>query len=326
MRRTRFESIGRYTPETKVSTRELISRLKLRGLALERLTGVRNRHVYDPHPDRYESSFVLAQRAMRDCLRHSAYSAADLDIIISASTTRTVGPGTHCAAPAFALMLATAIGADRARHFDIDNGCAGMLTGVAILDRMIKAGVVRNGMVVAGEQLTAATESAVRDINSRNDSHLEALTVGDAGIAVIVDDRGDDDDEIHYIELMTTPAETHSDEPIQQQAIDRLAAVLREGGRNPREESFDFCIYHQSSAPAITRLHRLARKTFRGLPTRMLNVLADYGNTASTSHFLVLHEYLRQQQIPKGSRILMIPQTSGIMSGCCAATVSRLEV
>ncbi|MCM6777112.1 3-oxoacyl-ACP synthase [Nocardia sp. CDC159] len=348
MRRTRFESIGRYTPETVVSTKELISRLRIRGFPpLERLSGVRNRRVYDSRPDHYESSFVLARRAMEDCLRHSDYAADELDIIISASITRTTGPGIHSAAPAFALMLGNAIGANKARHFDVCNASAGMMTGVLVLDRMIKAGIVRNGMVVSGEQLTIITETAVREIKSRHDSQLAALTVGDAGMAVIIDDRGDDDDEIHYIELMTmaagadicigmpsdrtngialyTDTRAMQNDAVYQQVIDRLVAFAQTSGRTARGEGFDFCIYHQFSAPAIAYIHRLARKAF-GTRPKVLNILHEYGNTASTSHFLVLHEHLRQQRIPKGSKILMLPQASGVVGGFCAATISRLEV
>ncbi|WP_405161670.1 3-oxoacyl-ACP synthase [Nocardia sp. NBC_01499] len=348
MQRTRFESIGSYTPDTIRSTEELIASLAVpRSLDLERITGIKNRRVYDSHPDRYESSFDLALHAIDDCLAHSDYHAEDLDIIISASITRTRGKEIYCYAPAFALMLGNAIGATAARHFDVSNACAGMMTGVLVLDRMIKAGVVRNGLVVSGEQITPAAETAVREISEAYDPQFAALTVGDAAVAVVLDDRGDDDDEIHYVELMTaadgaehclgmpsdrsagialyTDNRAMQSESRYRQAINRLDTFLRETGRTWKGENYDFWIHHQFSGPAIEYIGNLTEQHFDTPMPPMLNVLHDYGNTASTSHFLVMHEHLAKQNIPKGSKVLMIPAASGTVSGYLAATVSRLE-
>ncbi|MFD0360232.1 3-oxoacyl-ACP synthase III family protein [Nocardia sp. GCM10030253] len=348
MQRTRFESIGSYTPATVRSTEELIASLAVpRSLDLERITGIKNRRVYDPSPEHYESSFDLALRAIDDCLKHSDYAPDELDIVISASITRTRGKEIFCYAPAFGLMIRNAIGATQARHFDVSNACAGMMTGVMVLDRMIKTGVVRNGLVVSGEQITPIAETAVREISEPYDPQFAALTVGDAAVAVVLDDRGGDHDEIHYVELMTTSAGAehcigmpsdrsngialYTDNRAMQnearylQAINRMAMFLKDTGRTWEGEKYDYWIHHQFSAPAIEYISSLTEQHFGTPMPQALNVLHEYGNTASTSHFLVLHEYLAQQQIPKGSKILMIPEASGIVSGHLAATISRLE-
>jgi 3-oxoacyl-[acyl-carrier-protein] synthase-3 len=346
--RTRFESIGSYTPTSIVSTEELINSLAVpRSLKLEALTGIRNRRVYNSDPDAYESSFDLARNAIDDCLARSGYAADELDIVISASITRTKGVGQFCFAPSFALMLRNAIGAKAARYFDVSNACAGMVTGIMVLDRMIKAGVVRNGLVVSGEQITPIAETAVREISEPYDPQFAALTVGDAAVAVLLDGRGDDADEIHYVEIMTSaegaehcigmPSDQapgvalYTDNRAMQnegrylQAINRMSTFLEETGRTWESEKFDYWIHHQFSAPAIEYISHLTERHFGTPMPQALNVLHDFGNTASTSHFVVLHEYLAQQKIPKGSKVLMIPEASGIVSGHLAATISRLE-
>ncbi|MFI9403077.1 3-oxoacyl-ACP synthase III family protein [Nocardia sp. NPDC052316] len=348
MPRTRFESIGRYTPEAVVSTEELVAKLKVRRAPdLERITGIKNRRVYDSHPDRYECSFELARRAIDDCLARSDYAADELDIVISTSITRFRGKGIFCGAPAFAQMLGQSIGATRARHFDVSNACAGMITGVLVLDRMIKAGVVRNGLVVSGEQITPSAETAVREISRPYDPQFAALTVGDAGVAVVLDGRGDDDDEIHYVELMTVadgaeyclgmPSDSsngialYTDNRAMQnparylQGIQRMETFLKENGRSWESEKFDYIIQHQFSRPLAEYISHMVERHFDTLMPEALDVLHEYGNTASTSHFVVLHEHLAQQKIPKGSKILMTPQASGTVSGHLAATISRLE-
>ncbi|MBF6331773.1 3-oxoacyl-ACP synthase III family protein [Nocardia transvalensis] len=346
--RTRFESIGAYTPSTVRSTEDVIASLSVpRALDLERITGIKNRHVHDRDPDHYESSFELALSAIDDCLRHSDYRADELDVVISVSITRFRGPDVHCYAPDFALMLRNAIGATGARHFDLSNACAGMMSGVLVLDRMIKAGVVRNGLVVSGEQITPIADTAAREISQPYDPQFAALTVGDAAVAVVVDDRGDDNDEIHYIELMTTSAGAEhclgmpsdkttgiamytdnralASESRYMQAIWRMADFLDATGRTWESEKYDYWIHHQFSGPAIEYISQLTERHFNTPMPQALNVLEEYGNTASTSHFLVLHEHLAQQRIPKGSKVLLIPEASGVISGHLAATISRLE-
>ncbi|MCM6773536.1 3-oxoacyl-ACP synthase [Nocardia sp. CDC159] len=346
--RTRFESIGAYTPSEVRSTDEVIGALSMpRSLDLERITGIRNRHVHSRDPQRYESSFELALAAVDDCLSHSDYRAEELDVVISASITRFRGPDFFCYAPAFATMLRAAMGAERALHLDVSNACAGMITGVMLLDRMIRAGVVRNGIVVSGEQITPIAETAAREISQPYDPQFAALTVGDAAVAVIVDDRGDDDDQIHYVELMTTAAGAEhclgmpserttgiamytdnralASESRYLQGITRMADFLAERGLDWENEKFDYWIHHQFSGPAIEYISQLTERHFRTPMPQALNVLDEFGNTASTSHFLVLHEHLARQAIPKGSKVLLVPEASGVVSGHLAATISRLE-
>ncbi|MFI1912492.1 3-oxoacyl-ACP synthase III family protein [Nocardia sp. NPDC020380] len=346
--RTRFESIGAYTPATARSTEDVIASLSVpRALDLERITGIKNRRVYNSDPEHYESSFELARQAIDDCLTHSGYAAEDLDVIISVSITRFRGPEEHTYAPSFALQLRNAIGASKALHFDLSNACAGMITGVLLLDRMIRTGVVRRGLVVSGEQITPIAETATREISQPYDPQFAALTVGDAAVAVVVDDQGDDHDEIHYIELMTTSAGAEhcigmpsekttgiamytdnralASESRYQQGISRMADFMKETGRAWESEKFDYWVHHQFSGPAIDYISQLTERHFDTPMPQQLNVYENYGNTASTSHFLVLHEHLAQQRIPKGSKVLLIPEASGVVSGHLAATITRLE-
>ncbi len=345
--RTRFESLGSYTPSESLSTDELIGRLNSeRPLDLGAITGIRNRRIYNRAPEHYESSLMLAQRAIADCLQRSDHAPTDLDVVISASITRTVGPGLFSFEPSLALQVRNAIGAHRAIHFDVGNACAGMVTGIMVLDRMIRSGAVRRGIVVSGEQITPIAETAAREITERYDPQFAALTVGDAAVAVVLDDAGDADDAIHYVDVMTSAAAAQHcigmpsdrsgamamytdnramhNEARYMQGIQRMSDFLAETGRDWNSENYDFWIHHQFSAPAITYISELTAKHFGTTVPETLNVLEEFGNTASTSHFVVLHEHLKAQRVPKGSKVLMIPSASGMVYGYLAATISRL--
>ncbi|WP_078911747.1 hypothetical protein [Streptomyces sp. NRRL WC-3742] len=89
-------------------------------------------------------------------------------------------------------MLAQELGLERAARFDVSNACAGMLTGVIVLDRLIRSGRARRGMVVSGEQLSTITATPVAEISDALDPQFASLTVGDAGAAVILAGDGAD--------------------------------------------------------------------------------------------------------------------------------------
>ena len=122
---SKFESIGAYTPEKVVSTKELMNKIKNRTpLDLERITGIKNRRVRSE----CESSLSIAIAAAEDCLRVSKYKAEDLDIIINTSITRFQEAYTFFLDPPFSLMIKRAINAHNAMNLDITNACAGMMT------------------------------------------------------------------------------------------------------------------------------------------------------------------------------------------------------
>jgi len=55
-------------------------------------------------------------------------------------------------------------------------------------------------------------------------------------------------------------------------------------------------------------------------------VVQDYGNTASTSHSLVLYEALKEKKLGKGSKIAILTTASGIQVGVVSLTLGELEV
>jgi 3-oxoacyl-[acyl-carrier-protein] synthase III len=346
---TRFESIGAYLPSTVVSTTEIIRQMGYRPpFDLQEITGIENRRVHDKRPDSYEDSFVLALRAAQDCLSRSRYSADQLDVVISTSITRFKDGDHFHFEPSFAHGLAGALGARSAIHFDVSNACAGMMTGVAILDRMIKAGVVRNGMVVSGEQITAIAETAVKEIGELYDPQFGSLTVGDSGAAVIIDESTSEADRIHYIELMTCAEYSHlcigkpSDrnqgialytDNRQMHKDDRSRLwtsfqtdFLAKRGATFASERYDYIVHHQVGSKFIRNVNRYGENAFGTPMPESLSVVDKYGNTSSTSHFLVLHDHLKSGRATKGAKYLFVPAASGVVTGCVSATISSLEV
>ncbi|HXZ70835.1 MAG TPA: hypothetical protein VEH31_08200, partial [Streptosporangiaceae bacterium] len=180
----RIESVGVKLPAQRLTTRELMSQTSHRTrIQLERLTGIHERHVVGPG----ENSFTLATGAARDCLAHSQHQAPDIEMLISTSITRSRGRSSQSFEPPLSLCVKQAIGAVQAVNFDLSNACAGMLTGVFLLQDLITRGEISCGMVVSGEYISHLSWNAARQIRSVFSKQLASLTLGDAGAAVIVE-------------------------------------------------------------------------------------------------------------------------------------------
>lgn len=348
MPHSRFESIGAYLPAREVSTEELVGRLKEKpSFDVAAITGVQSRRVRSTEPDNFEDSFALACNAARDCLTRSRYDAADLDVVISTSITRSKHGTRMYMEPSFASSLCKELGADRAMHFDISNACAGMLTGTYILDRMIRSGAVRNGMVVSGEAITPISDTAVQEISEKYDLQFASLSVGDSGCAVIIDESPGEHDRIDYIEMLTAAEYSQCCIGMPSDKTPGIALYtdnrkmhnesrfmlwtngqrkfLSDQNKSFADEEFDYIIHHQFGATAVKYLNQIGAREF-GVPMPPdLNVVEKYGNTSSTSHFIVLHDQLKDNKIEKGAKVLMVPAASGIVTGYLSATISSLE-
>lgn len=343
--RSRLESIGVYTPEKVVTTGELMQRMEHPmpfPIDLEGITGIRSRRWRTEE----DSSYSLVMKASLDCLRKSRYRAEDLDIIISTSITRTMKPACYYFDPALSSFIKHELGARDARHFDINNACSGMMTGAYVLDSMIRAGTVRNGLVVSGECITPIAETALREISHPFDEQFASLTVGDAGAAFVMDAAPNGDEGIDYIEFTTLADYSHlcigrpSDISAGVAMFTKSKEMHESGLVRPATKfihdmlsrhgftagDYDYIITHQVTVGAVKQYLKSLCEV-AGVPdVPTLMVVQDYGNTASTSHSLVLYQALKEKKLSRGSKIAIITTASGIQVGVVSLTLGELEV
>ena len=333
----RIESVGVKLPARRLTTRELMNRTRHRTrIQLERLTGIHERHVVGPG----ENSFTLAAGAARDCLTHSGHRAADIEMLINTSISRSRGGATQSFEPPLSLYVKQAIGAAQAVNFDISNACAGMLTGVFILQDLITRGEISCGMVVSGEYISHLNWNAAQQIRSLFSRQLASLTLGDAGAAVIVERAPDGAPGIDVIGF-TTLAE-HSrlclafpstvgpgaqmytkSRTLQKVAIEDVAPLVAEaiGEAGIDLSDIDYLIPHQTSARAIRKGTEEFARRLGATPKHVVVNLEEYGNTSSTTLFVALHKYLEEQRLRKGDRVMLLALASGIEIGMAIFTI-----
>lgn len=143
----RIESLGVYLPEKVLTMEELLASCRRRPRwDLERITGITERRVAVG-----EYALDLGIRAAGQALAMSRYRAEELDVIICTSISKHNRENEFHLEPASAVRIRAAIGAVNARAFDVVNACAGMFTGLIILQAMIGCGMARRGLLVSGE-------------------------------------------------------------------------------------------------------------------------------------------------------------------------------
>jgi 3-oxoacyl-[acyl-carrier-protein] synthase III len=325
----RIESLGVYLPEKIVTMEHMLASCRRRPRwDLERITGIRERRMAVG-----EYAVDLGVKAARQALAMSAYRAEDLDIIVCTSISKYNGENEFHLEPATAVRIRAAIGAGNARAFDVVNACAGMFTGIYVLQGMIRSGMVRCGLVVSGEQNLPLAETAARELRHSFDGQLVALTLGDGGAALVIDRSPDPYFGFRHIDLVTGAKHDHYcySRPSRRGPGGILVTKARGLQRKGNEhfpayfkraldssgwtlDDLQHIIPHQVSVRAIENGVRAVGRYLGGTLPDITRCCADhYGNTSTTSHFLAIHDAILQGHIQNGHNAMLVSGASGIV-------------
>ena len=169
----RLAGSGRWLPERVVSSAQLGGALGVDEEWILQRTGIRERRIADDGTGTAD----MAARAGRVALEDAGFDAADIELIVVATSTPDhLTPPTACEAQA-------ALGATRAACFDIEGGFAGWIYALVVAEGLIRAGTVRNAIVVGADKLSTVTD--------RSDPNTAPLFGDGAGAVVLSADQGD---------------------------------------------------------------------------------------------------------------------------------------
>jgi len=330
---TIIESIGVYLPPQSISTEEVMHGCKRKiQFPMEKITGIKTRRV----AGQSEFSIDLAMNAITDCLAKSKYSPADIDLLISCNISRYDGPGSISFEPSTSIKLRLKFGFKNAIVFDISNACAGMFTGIYIVDAFLKSKAIRRGMVVSGEYITHLTKTAQKTIESFMDTRLACLTLGDAGAALILEKSSDNQTGFQVIDLQTfgryspfcIAKPSGGDGMIMYtDSVNMTDVAVKSGAKNSMDvlqqahwppESFQHLIMHQTSGMTMNSARREINRLLKSSichDGNTINNLEHRGNTASTSHFVAIADHIRNDNIHSGDKIIFSISASGLTVG-----------
>ena len=330
---TIIESIGVYLPAQSLSTGEVLMGCKNKiHFPLENITGIKSRRIAGQN----EFSIDLARNAIRDCLAKSKYNPTDIDIIICCNISRYDGPGSLSFEPSTSIKLRQYFGFSNAIVFDITNACAGMFTGIYIVNALLKTGAIQRGMVVSGEYITNLTQTAQREIESFMDTRLACLTLGDAGAALILEQTPDKQTGFQEFDIQTygryspyciSKASEQGGMIMYTDSVKMTEAAVKSGAENALDvlqragwqpNEFQHLIMHQTSKMSLNSACRAINNLLNSKichDGNTINNLEQRGNTASTAHFIAIADGIRENKIHSGDKVVFSITASGLTIG-----------
>ncbi len=158
---------GAYLPERVVSNDELAQRIDTSDDWIRQRTGIRQRYIAAEG----EVTSDLATKAADRALKKAGLAAADIDLIVLATTT----PDETF--PATATRVQANLGMGRGAAFDVQAVCAGFIYALAVADNFLKLGQAGKALVIGAE-----TFSRLLDWEDRG----TAVLFGDGAGAVVL--------------------------------------------------------------------------------------------------------------------------------------------
>jgi 3-oxoacyl-[acyl-carrier-protein] synthase-3 len=313
----RITGWGAYVPEKIITNHDLENLVDTSHEWIVQRTGIHQRHVAGPH----ETTATMSVEAARRALGQANLAAADLDLIIVATTT-----GDHLTPPVSS-QVQHILGATNVPAFVLVTGCTGFLYGLTTAQQFISSGTYDNILVIGAELL-----SRFVDWNDRS----TCVLFGDAAGAFVLQastepcgvlgfDMGSDGSGGEHIIL---PA-TGSAEPVNAATFAEGRHYLRMNGR----EVFKFAtrILGQTSQRSLAqagmtladintivphqanlRIIQAAARSM-GLPIeRFLVKIHKYANTSAAAIPLAICDGLAAGEIDLEDRLLLVSFGAGL--------------
>ena len=300
---SRIIGTGGYLPAQVLSNRDLESRVDTTDEWIYTRTGIRQRHIAADD----EKTSDLALEASRKALQAAGIAAAELDLIVMATTTPDM------VFPSAACILQSKLGVRNCPAFDVQAVCSGFIYGLSTADKFVRSGQYRNVLVVGAE-----TYSRILDWSDRS----TCVLFGDgAGAVVVRRDSGPGilSSHLHadgsYANMLSVPGTVRggkvSGRPLLQMdgggvfkfAVRALDDLVEEAlaANGMRKADIDWLVPHQAN---IRIIQASAKKL--GLSMEKVVVTVDrHANTSAASIPLALDEAVRDGRIRSGQHVLL---------------------
>ena len=305
---SRITGTGSYLPPRRLSNAQLVAELAAKGVEtsdewiVER-TGIRARHFAGA--DVCVSD--LALHACRQAIEAAGCQAADIDLIIVAtSTPDMVFPSSAC-------ILQNKLGVAGCPAFDVQAVCSGFVYALTLADSLIKTGSANRALVVGAEVF-----SRILDFSDRT----TCVLFGDGAGAVVLeasDVPGILATDLHadgkHVDILCVPGHVSggkvSGSPMltmDGQAVFKLAvgvledaarAVLAKAGKT--EADIDWLIPHQANI----RIMQSTAKKLKLSMDKVVVTVEQHGNTSAASIPLALDVAVRSGKIKKGDTLML---------------------
>ncbi len=302
----RITGTGGYLPEKVLTNQDLERMVETSDDWITERTGIKERHIAADD----ETTCDLGEAAARGAMEMAGVGPGEIDLIVFATTTPDrVFPSTAC-------LLQERLGIHGCPAFDIQAVCTGFVYALGVAEKFIRAGGVRNALVVGAETL-----SRITDWNDRS----TCVLFGDGGGAVVLsasETPGIRSTHLHadgaFKDLLTVPTGISSgyeavrrEEAFMQMkgnevfkvAVNTLGTIVDEtlAFNELEKDDIDWLIPHQANIRIIQATARKLRMSME----RVVVTVAGHGNTSAASIPLALNVAVRDGRIQRGERLLL---------------------
>lgn len=300
---SRIIGTGSYLPEKILTNQDLERLVDTSDEWIRNRTGITQRYIAADN----QSASDLALNACKKAIEAANANAADIDLIIVATTTPDmVFPSTAC-------ILQEKLGIEDCPAFDVQAVCSGFVYALTTADMYIRAGKCRNALVVGSE-----IYSKIIDWDDRN----TCVLFGDGAGAVLLtqsDQPGILSSHLHangsYSKILSVPGsikggEIQGDPYIAMEgstvfkfAVKVLEEVAQEAmdENNLKSSDIDWFIPHQANIRIICST---AKKL--GIPMKkVVTTVQHHGNTSAASIPLALDLAVRDGRVKSDEHVLL---------------------
>jgi 3-oxoacyl-[acyl-carrier-protein] synthase III len=298
-------SVAIELPGGRITNEELAQKLGVSEQWIPSRTGIRER--CQAAPDERMSDYATA--AARKALERADVAAADVDLVLVATTTPDeLQPNT-------APIVAYELGTNGAGAFDIGSGCTGFLSAVAMAVGQIETGRAERVVVVGADFLTR--------INNYEDRRIGPLFADGAGAVVLGEARdgivgpivlGSDGSHARTILVTHEERKIHMDGPeVFRHAVNRMGEVtMRALQRSDLKlDEVDLFVYHQANA----RITRALGERLGLQVDRVVDCIEQVGNASTATLPIALETAIDDGRLRPGAYVLLAAFGSGFTWG-----------
>jgi 3-oxoacyl-[acyl-carrier-protein] synthase-3 len=297
--------LGAALPETTIDTAAIAARVGVEPEWVVRRTGIAERRRLQPGQRVTELAVDAALAALAD----AGLAAGELDaVIVATASADEVMPN---AAP----LVAGAIGADRAMAWDTGLACTGFLAALEQAAALIESGRAEHVLAIAAEGLSRITDHDDRKTASLFGDGAGAAVVTTGGALRLANGRlrADARDAGALLVAHDDRFVRMDGQLVFQRAVaameESCRAVLAAAGLEPLD--VDLVIPHQANARITAALRERL-----GLPAeRVVDTIAQHGNTGAASIPLALAQARADGRVPTFGRLLLTAFGAGFASG-----------
>ena len=320
LRRSVLAGIGAYLPERVVGNDELSRTVDTTDEWIRERTGILQRHLAGPH----ETAAFMGARAGQAALDDAGVSAAEVDLVVLATTTP------DQAFPATAVRVQAELGIT-GFGFDLSAACSGFIYALSVADSFIRTGQVRAALVIGAEVYSrildwsdrgtcvlfgdGAGAVLLRGVPQETDG--AAAGEGPGVLSTHVHAEGRHGDILYVDGSVGRPDRpghlVMNGREVFRHAVAKLASAVDEAlaANGLAQADVDWLVPHQANRRIIDAMGRKL-----GLPPERVVVTVDrHANTSAASIPLALSEAWRDGRIRRGDLVLMEALGGGLTWG-----------